>query len=80
MIFGLRARRSATTAPQARPAAPPPDALPLATGVPALEEFPWRDWARISGRVFRERPAAALAYGDPQGLPELRSAIASATS
>jgi len=55
---------------------PTTDALPLATGVPALEEFPWRDWARISARVFRDRPAAALAYGDPQGLPELRSAIA----
>jgi GntR family transcriptional regulator/MocR family aminotransferase len=52
------------------------DALPLGTGVPALAEFPWRDWARISARVFRERPAAALAYGDPQGLPELRLAIA----
>jgi GntR family transcriptional regulator/MocR family aminotransferase len=58
------------------PALPPMDALPLGTGVPALEEFPWRDWARISARVFRERPAAALAYGDPQGLPELRLAIA----
>lgn len=56
--------------------APPAPALPLATGVPAIEEFPWRDWARISARVFRERPAAALAYGDPQGLPELRVAIA----
>lgn len=55
---------------------PTTDALPLATGVPALEEFPWRDWARISARVFRDRPAAALAYGDPQGLLELRSAIA----
>ena len=55
---------------------PTADALPLATGVPALEEFPWKDWARISARVFRDRPAAALAYGDPQGLPELRSAIA----
>lgn len=55
---------------------PSADTLPLATGVPALEEFPWRDWARISARVFRDRPAAALAYGDPQGLPELRSAIA----
>lgn len=55
---------------------PTNDSLPLATGVPALEEFPWRDWARISARVFRDRPAAALAYGDPQGLLELRSAIA----
>ena len=59
-----------------RDEAAPADALPLATGVPALEEFPWRDWARISARVYRERPAAALAYGDPQGLPELRLAIA----
>lgn len=77
-----RARRAADVSsvalrtPQGRPDAPPPDALPLATGVPALEEFPWRDWARISARVCRERPAAALAYGDPQGLPELRAAIA----
>ncbi len=74
-----RARRAATPGlPKHAPpiAAPMPDALPLATGVPALEQFPWRDWARISARVYRERPAAALAYGDPQGLPELRSAIA----
>jgi len=74
-----RARRPArhdgpTRAP--RDHAPTPDALLLATGVSALAEFPWRDWARISARVYRERPAAALAYGDPQGLPELRSAIA----
>jgi GntR family transcriptional regulator / MocR family aminotransferase len=76
-----RPRRPATPAtpgPPARtePPAPLADALPLATGVPALAEFPWRDWARISARVYRERPAAALAYGDPQGLPELRVAIA----
>lgn len=68
-----RARGSANTIALETPTT---DALPLATGVPALEEFPWRDWARISARVFRDRPAAALAYGDPQGLLELRSAIA----
>ncbi|MFN8058559.1 MAG: PLP-dependent aminotransferase family protein [Vicinamibacterales bacterium] len=50
--------------------------LPLATGLPALDEFPWHDWTRISGRVHRERSTAALAYGDPQGLAELRTAIA----
>lgn len=71
-----RARGPATTATSHALETPTIDALPLATGVPALEEFPWRDWARISARVFRDRPAAALAYGDPQGLPELRSAIA----
>ena len=69
-------RTPAATAPSRAFETPAADALPLATGVPALEEFPWRDWARISARVFRDRPAAALAYGDPQGLPELRSAIA----
>ncbi len=62
--------------PRSAPHAPVADALPLATGVPALAEFPWRDWARISARVYRERPAEALAYGDPQGLPALRVAIA----
>lgn len=71
-----RTRGSADTALSRALETPATDALPLATGVPALEEFPWRDWARISARVFRDRPAAALAYGDPQGLPELRSAIA----
>ena len=71
-----RARGPASTTASRAPEMPTVDALPLATGVPALEEFPWRDWARISARVFRDRPAAALAYGDPQGLPELRSAIA----
>ena len=69
-------RRGATAHTACAVETPTTHSLPLATGVPALEEFPWRDWARISARVFRERPAAALAYGDPQGLPELRSAIA----
>lgn len=82
-LSGLPARRaraarpaSSATAMPSRGATSVPDTLPLATGVPALAEFPWRDWARISARVHRARPAAALAYGDPQGLPELRAAIA----
>jgi GntR family transcriptional regulator/MocR family aminotransferase len=70
------AKSASLARPRSREDPTPSDSLPLATGVPALEEFPWRDWARISARVFRERPAAALAYGDPQGLPELRVAIA----
>ncbi len=73
-----RARRAPASEEPVRavPSAPPAPVLPFATGLPAIDEFPWRDWARISARVFRERPAAALAYGDPQGLPELRAAIA----
>src|SRR5262249_60137266 len=33
--------------------------LPLSPGVPALDRFPWRDWARITARLFRARPAHA---------------------
>jgi GntR family transcriptional regulator / MocR family aminotransferase len=55
----------------------PLDLLPLCAGVPALDHFPWVDWARITARVYREQPQEALGYCDPMGLPELRAAIAS---
>ncbi|SRR5579883_663396 len=54
----------------------PDERLPLAAGVPALDHFPWRDWARITARLHRERPLDALGHGDPQGERELREAIA----
>ncbi|HLJ19771.1 MAG TPA: PLP-dependent aminotransferase family protein, partial [Stellaceae bacterium] len=54
----------------------PDERLPLATGIPALDHFPWRDWARITARVHRERPLDVLGHGDPQGERELREAIA----
>jgi GntR family transcriptional regulator/MocR family aminotransferase len=54
----------------------PVETLPLATGIPALDQFPWSDWARITARLHRERPLDALGHGDPQGEPELREAIA----
>ncbi|HKF72274.1 MAG TPA: PLP-dependent aminotransferase family protein [Stellaceae bacterium] len=54
----------------------PDERLPLATGIPALDQFPWRDWARITARIHRERPLDALGHGDPQGERELREAIA----
>lgn len=80
-LKSARPRRGSTLEPPApfrrlAPHTPLVDALPLGTGLPALEEFPWRDWSRISARVYRDRPAEALAYGDPQGLPELRVALA----
>jgi len=50
--------------------------LPLSPGVPALDRFPWRDWARITARLLRERPAHALGYDDPRGDCGLRQAIA----
>ena len=54
----------------------PLDLLPLCAGVPALDQFPWMDWARITARVYREQPKEALGYCDPMGLPVLRAAIA----
>lgn len=50
--------------------------LPLSPGMPALDQFPWRIWARLSNGVFRDRPLAALGYGDPQGEMLLRQSIA----
>ena len=54
----------------------PDERLPLATGIPALDHFPWSDWARITARIHRERPLDALGHGDPQGERALREAIA----
>jgi GntR family transcriptional regulator/MocR family aminotransferase len=62
-----------------RPLQMPPrplEVLPLSVGIPGLDHFPWSDWARITARLHRERPQDALSYGDPQGVPELRRAIA----
>ncbi|HTS93878.1 MAG TPA: PLP-dependent aminotransferase family protein [Stellaceae bacterium] len=50
--------------------------LPLAAGVPALDRFPWSDWARITARLLRERPEALLGYCEPRGERALRQAIA----
>jgi GntR family transcriptional regulator/MocR family aminotransferase len=74
------ARRARPPRPPGRPAPRfrerPLGTLALSPGHPALDAFPWREWSRITARVHRERPAAALGYGDPQGEPELRKAIA----
>jgi GntR family transcriptional regulator/MocR family aminotransferase len=54
----------------------PLENLPLSAGLPALDRFPWSDWARITARLLRDRPHALLGYGDPRGERELRAAIA----
>jgi GntR family transcriptional regulator / MocR family aminotransferase len=46
-------------------------------GFPDLRAFPHDIWRRIAARKLRTDPMVALAYGDPQGLPELRAAISS---
>ncbi|QNK66632.1 PLP-dependent aminotransferase family protein [Variovorax sp. PAMC26660] len=55
------------------PAAAPP---PLQLGIPALDAFPRKLWARLAARCVRATTAADMFYGEPAGHPPLREAIA----
>ena len=46
------------------------------TALPAFDKFPMAQWARLSARHWRTERDALMGYGDPFGLPALRSAIA----
>lgn len=50
--------------------------LPLTPGLPALDEFPFTLWARMTSRFWRSEPRALLPYGDPAGYAPLRRALA----
>ncbi len=49
---------------------------PFRTSLPALDHFPQAVWARLVARHAHALTPAMMAYGDPAGLPQLRSAIA----
>lgn len=53
-------------------AAPPPFRM----GLPALDAFPRKQWARLVAREARAPAAGRLHYPDPAGEPQLREAIA----
>lgn len=66
-------RRAAKLASLAHEAAP---RQPFAPGLPEINRFPFKDWARLLGRHWR-RPARELLTGtDPGGYPPLCAAIA----
>jgi GntR family transcriptional regulator/MocR family aminotransferase len=44
--------------------------------VPALDQFPCREWSRISSEIWRKPPAELLSYPRPGGYAPLRRAIA----
>lgn len=46
------------------------------TGLPALEAFPHRLWARLVGRAIREAPTVSLGSQSPGGYGPLRQTIA----
>jgi len=68
----------AETPVQAAPATPlpPGGSLPFQLGVPALDAFPRKTWARLAARSLRTLQTAAMVSPDPAGYAPLRHAIA----
>ncbi|QSX75305.1 PLP-dependent aminotransferase family protein [Lysobacter arenosi] len=54
----------------------PDSILPLQMGLPALDAFPRKVWARLGARCVRTMPAASMVHPAVHGLPELRTQIA----
>lgn len=54
----------------------PGEAMPFQLGLPALDAFPRKTWARLAGRILRTQEAMAMTYPDPAGFAPLRRAIA----
>ncbi|MGY2180469.1 MocR-like pyridoxine biosynthesis transcription factor PdxR [Pseudomonas agarici] len=50
--------------------------LPLQLGMPALDAFPRKLWARLITQRARQTDTASLSFSDPRGYAPLRSAIA----
>lgn len=78
---GLQPRAAAVAAAPTRTAAggawlSPAALLPFQMGMPALDAFPRKLWARLGARYLRGMQAADLMYPPPHGLPTLRTAIA----
>ncbi|PVZ65434.1 PLP-dependent aminotransferase family protein [Pelagibaculum spongiae] len=48
----------------------------FAVGVPDLANFPHKIWNRLSQQIPSKSLISLMGYSDPQGLPELRAAIA----
>ena len=52
------------------------DIINFRSGIPDLEAFPQREWAKLYQRTCDALPASAFRYCDPGGVWELREAIA----
>jgi GntR family transcriptional regulator/MocR family aminotransferase len=58
------------------PAAPATDLIDLSPGLPDLSAFPRAAWARAERVALSGLASSELGYGDPRGLPALRTALA----
>ncbi len=47
------------------------------TALPAFDAFPMAQWARLSAKYLRGARNEVMGYGDPDGSPQLRRALAS---
>jgi GntR family transcriptional regulator/MocR family aminotransferase len=85
--FLVSRQGSGTRIAELDPAAPAADAVPasmappdiaydLRVGTPDLSAFPRRAWLAAVRQVMKVAPHAALGYGDPGGVPELRTELA----
>jgi GntR family transcriptional regulator / MocR family aminotransferase len=55
---------------------PPVAPIPFRHGLPAIDEFPEKLWARLASKRWRRPPRECLGYGDAAGYGPLRKAIA----
>ena len=67
-----RGRRLAATRAGSIPDLP----TPFTPSVPALDQFPFKTWARLSAKHWRHPPPELLSRGDRAGYTPLRKAIA----
>lgn len=72
--------RAPVASPPPRPVTPasfrPDTILPFQMGLPALDEFPRKIWARLGARSVRAMQPADMAHPSVFGLPALRAEIA----
>ncbi|HZG75127.1 MAG TPA: PLP-dependent aminotransferase family protein [Paenibacillus sp.] len=63
-------------AAETRDANPSEGVISFRSGIPALDRFPRRKWARLAQEVLTYTSDRNFGYDAPEGRPELRSAIA----
>lgn len=52
------------------------DSAALTPGIPALDQFPWSAWNKLSARLLQERQIQLLGLSEPAGERVLREAVA----
>jgi len=75
-LIALDLPAAPTTPPANHQATEQDQPLPLQLGLPALDAFPRKLWARLVTQRARQTDIASLGFSDPRGYAPLRAAIA----